>query len=257
MMLDDKIRYSINLLQKHEQTALKMNPEGYYVAFSGGKDSQVIYELCKMAGVKFKAHFNCTTVDPKEVLRFIHEKYPDVIWHRPEKSMFKLIEEQGSLPLRNLRYCCRLIKEYAGVNSVVVMGLRKSESRARQNRKEVAMQCVKGEDKIMLCPILEWTTKDVWQFIKTHIGYNCILYDMGFRRIGCVACPNAYYKTKLKELLVSPKFEYAYKKAIQKCIDKGNYEQFDDADDVFKWWIGGKSIKQYLADKTQYKLNYD
>jgi len=254
-MLEDKIKYSIELLRRHEPTALKMNPEGYYVAFSGGKDSQVIYELCKMAGVKFKAYFNCTTVDPKEVLRFIHSKYPDVIWHRPEKSMFKLIEDNGSLPLRRYRYCCRLIKEVSGVNSVVVTGLRKAESRSRQNRKEVTMQCIKGKDKIILCPILDWTTKDVWQFIKSKIGYWCELYDMGFRRIGCVACPNTYYKTKLKELSVSPRFEYAYKKTIQKCIDKGNYEEYEGVDDVWKWWIGGKSIKQYFADKLQLKLS--
>ena len=57
-MLEDRIKYSIELLQKHEKTALNLNPEGYYLGFSGGKDSQVIYELCKKAGVKFTAHFN-------------------------------------------------------------------------------------------------------------------------------------------------------------------------------------------------------
>ena len=255
-MLSDRIKYSIDLLQKHEAVALKMNPEGYHLGFSGGKDSQTIYELCKMAGVKFKAHFNCTTVDFKELLRFIHKYYPDVIWNRPEKSIFKLIEIQGCLPMRNRRFCCRLIKEIGGINSVVITGVRKAESRSRQSHKEVLMQCIKGEDKLLISPILEWTNGEVWDFVRNRIGYYCELYDMGFKRIGCVACPNAYYKTRQRELLFAPRFEYSYKKAIQKCIDKGNYQDFENADDVFKWWMGGISKKQYFANKLQMKIEY-
>ena len=52
-------------------------PEGYYVAFSGGKDSQTVYHLCQMAGVKFDAHYNVTSVDPPELVQFIKTHYPD------------------------------------------------------------------------------------------------------------------------------------------------------------------------------------
>ena len=114
--------------------------------------------------------------------------------------MFQLIVEMKGLPLRHQRYCCRLIKEVHGTKSVVVTGVRKTESRSRNNHKEIIHQCIKGEDKIMLAPILNWTTKEIWEFIRTKIGHSCVLYSMGFRRIGCVGCPNAYYKTKLKEL---------------------------------------------------------
>ncbi len=48
-------------------------PEGFYLAHSGGKDSQVIHRLAQMAGVKFDAHFNVTTVDPPELVHFIQE----------------------------------------------------------------------------------------------------------------------------------------------------------------------------------------
>jgi len=256
-MLNEKIKYSIDLLKKHESTALKMNPEGYYVAFSGGKDSQVIYELCKMAGVKFKAHFNCTTVDPKEVLRFIHTKYPDVIWHRPEKSIFKLIEEHGRLPLRNMRFCCRILKERSsGLGYVTIIGVRKAESRNRNNIREIQFQCIKGSDKITLCPILDWSTKEVWEFIRNQIGYYCELYDQGFTRIGCILCPViGSFKKKKRELALAPRFEYAYKKAIRKCMKGITYSNFEDENEVFDWWISGKSMKQYFADKLQYKLD--
>lgn len=40
MALKDKIQYSVDLLLKCEEMALRMDPEnGFYLAFSGGKDS--------------------------------------------------------------------------------------------------------------------------------------------------------------------------------------------------------------------------
>ena len=42
--------------------------EGYYIAFSGGKDSVVIKALADMAGVKYDAHYNVTSVDPPELV---------------------------------------------------------------------------------------------------------------------------------------------------------------------------------------------
>jgi phosphoadenosine phosphosulfate reductase len=51
MNLQSKIAYSIALLRKCEQMALDYDPEnGFYLAFSGGKDSQALYHLAVMAG---------------------------------------------------------------------------------------------------------------------------------------------------------------------------------------------------------------
>lgn len=51
MALEQKIAYSIDLLRKSEKMALKMDPEnGFYLAFSGGKDSQALYHLAVQGG---------------------------------------------------------------------------------------------------------------------------------------------------------------------------------------------------------------
>jgi 3'-phosphoadenosine 5'-phosphosulfate sulfotransferase (PAPS reductase)/FAD synthetase len=83
--IEYRIKTAINRLKAFEPE------EGYYLAFSGGKDSQCIYHLAKEAGVKFDAHYNLTTVDPPELVYFIRENYPDVIVDKPEMSMWRLI----------------------------------------------------------------------------------------------------------------------------------------------------------------------
>ena len=72
----DKVELAVQRLRSFEP------PDGYYVAFSGGKDSQCIYHLCKLAGVKFDAHYAITSVDPPELVRFIKSNYPNVAFER-------------------------------------------------------------------------------------------------------------------------------------------------------------------------------
>lgn len=56
-------------------------PEGYFLAFSGGKDSVVIKALADMAGVKYDAHYHITSVDPPELVRFV-KTFDDVSMDR-------------------------------------------------------------------------------------------------------------------------------------------------------------------------------
>ncbi|GAH79870.1 unnamed protein product, partial [marine sediment metagenome] len=60
-----KSQPSIKLIQEFEQE------RPYHVAFSGGKDSIVMYHLVKRAKVKHQAYFYVSTVDPPEVTRFV------------------------------------------------------------------------------------------------------------------------------------------------------------------------------------------
>lgn len=83
--LGDYIRESIDFLRQHEP------PEGYFVGFSGGKDSITTLQLCRLAGVKHQAFYTYTTIDPPEVVRFIRAHYPQVQWLRPAKSFFACV----------------------------------------------------------------------------------------------------------------------------------------------------------------------
>ena len=128
----NKVEIAINRLKSFEP------PDGYFLAFSGGKDSQCIYHLAEMAGVKFDAHYSVTSVDPPELIRHMKKYYPDVIWdyHRwPDgrrKTMWNIIEAHTIPPTRQARYCCSELKETGGKGRVVVTGVRWAESAKRK-----------------------------------------------------------------------------------------------------------------------------
>jgi phosphoadenosine phosphosulfate reductase len=110
--LNEKVQASIQRMKVFEP------PEGYLLAFSGGKDSVVLKALADMSGVKYTAHYNVTSVDPPELVRFIREKYPDVAWEYPRYNdgkritMWNLIPRKYLPPTRVVRYCCSNLKEF-------------------------------------------------------------------------------------------------------------------------------------------------
>ena len=230
----DRVQIAIERLKMFEP------PEGYYLAFSGGKDSQAIYHLTVMSGVKFDAHFNFTTVDPPELIKFIKDKYPDVEIHRPEISMFKLIPKKQMPPTRRVRYCCEVLKEYGGSGRVVVTGIRKQESSKRSKRLMVET-CYKDKSKRYLNPIIDWSEKEVWEFIHQQKLEYCKLYDEGYSRIGCVLCPMQTKRGKLKDMERYPKFYKAYLLAFENMI-KHRYASglkcnWKTGQEVMDWWI--------------------
>lgn len=283
MITQAKIDKAIQLIKKAERLALKYNPtDGYYLAFSGGKDIQCIYHLAQLAGVKFKAHYAVTTIDPPEVMRFIKRNYPDVIWDRPELTFFQLIRKKKILPTRKIRYCCQELKETGGAGQVTITGVRRAESVKRSKRNSVEItnhlfsgtidefnrvfhsddeglqhQCIKGKDKIIINPIIDWTDNDVWSFIRNYLQIPyCSLYDMGFHRIGCMMCPMSNIKENRAMLSLHPTVKKPYLRAIE---DIRKY--YPDkvwklpAEDIFEWWLSSKSANEFLLDKRQLKLD--
>lgn len=281
MNLTEKIEYSINLLKKSEKMALEMDPEnGFYLAFSGGKDSQVLYHLAVMGGVKFKAHMNLTSVDPPEVIRFVKQYYPEVELIKPKMSIYDMVKQRGCLPTKIIRWCCEEFKEMSGAGKVTLIGVRREESVKRSKRNEVEMDnykfsgsfdqwsehrenmvtCVGGKDKIIVSPILYWTSRDVWEFLNSNDIPHCSLYDKGYKRIGCILCPMSNYKQKIREIRDYPHVKRNWIKAIEWMMENKWTEKrlTEDAEMAFNWWISGKSFKQFYADEyLQQKIDFE
>lgn len=281
--LKTKIEYSIQLLRKAEKLALRYDPdEGFFLAFSGGKDSQALYHIAEMAGVKFKAHFSPTTIDPPQLIRFIRRNYPDVEFGKVKKNIYQVAVEKQILPSMRIRWCCAEFKENSGAGKVTLIGIRHEESARRSKRKEVEVsgrkfsghlddfekwseermrkkyknlnqdqfsydkekeiRCINGKDSILISPIIDWTERDVWEFLNDVVKVpHCELYDKGYKRIGCILCPMSNPKQKQRELKDFPYVKEKWLKAIAEIRNSG----------------GGITKRTYLQPTEEYRETSD
>lgn len=145
----DKVDLAIDTLRFFEPK----DGSGYYLAFSGGKDSVVLKALADMAGVKYDAHYSVSSVDPPELVRFIKQYHPDVKFeHSFDKdgkpyTMWNLIPRNAMPPTRLARYCCEKLKETGGEGRTCLTGVRWAESvnrKINQGRVLIPKKHMKG-----------------------------------------------------------------------------------------------------------------
>lgn len=221
--LNKKIRFAISLIQSASKMAEKVG-QPLEICYSGGKDSDVILELTKMAGVKYRAIYKNTTIDPPHTIAHAKEKGAEIM---PPKMTFREVVHDTGLPGRYRRICCGKLKEYKILDYTIV-GIRKAESVKRGERykePEICRVYNKKEKVRQYLPILDWTDEDVKNFIA-EIGIKChpLYYDEGGvfhveRRLGCIGCPLKSKNKRMEDFLQYPKMVRFYVKAAQRYLD--------------------------------------
>ena len=174
-------------LQKKVDRAVKLirsavGDDVVEVSYSGGKDSDVILELAKLAGVKYRAIYKNTTIDPPHTIAHAKEKGAEII--RPKHTFFELIKKNG-FPTSRARFCCRFLKEYKVLDKAI-HGIRRCESSARAKRYSIEDPVIcrvygsKMNHVNVILPILDWTDEDVAEFVQER-GIKChpLYYDLG------------------------------------------------------------------------------
>ena len=230
----DKVKIALERLREREP------PEGYYVCFSGGKDSTVMYDLVKKSGVKYDVHYNIITVELPELLEFVQKNYPEVEMIEPPLSMFDLIEKHGMPPLRRFRFCTLNLKMTNGEDRIKVDGVRAQESQKRKAYKIFEKNRINGGYNLHV--IHDWTEKEIWQYIRENKLPYCGLYDKGYTRIGCVLCPCSNPKNVANDLKEFPEIAEKYRqaccRAYEKRISEGkSYKKWKSGEEMFNDWI--------------------
>lgn len=220
--LKRKIDGSIKLLRAIQAAHTDQQIE---IAYSGGKDSDVILQLAKEAGINYRAIYKNTTIDPPGTIAHVRAMGVEIM--QPKRSFFEIIKAKG-FPNRFQRFCCSELKEYK-VLDVAVMGIRREESNKRAARYKEPTECrFYGNKKVhveAVYPILEWTLDDVREFILDRgITLAPVYYDEhGYlhaeRRLGCIGCPLASREHRLAELKRYPNFVRAMCKAARGYLD--------------------------------------
>lgn len=262
----------------------------YYLAYSGGKDSDTILILAELAGVRFEAVHNLTTADAPETVYYVRSK-PNVRIDRPDTTMWELIPKELMPPTRIMRYCCSELKERGGRGRVVVTGVRKAESKGREERtgsvqilgkpqttkklaeeigaeyrqtkqggiilnndntedRELVEHCYM-QSKVMVNPIYDWEDADVWEFLKYYGCKSNPLYACGFKRVGCIGCPMAG-KNRYFEFEKYPKYKENYIRAFDRML-KARLEQgkYNNS------WETGEDVFRWWMGEDPTQITFD
>lgn len=243
---------------------------------SGGKDSAVIKELARRAGIPFEVMHNHTTADAPETVRFIRseaKRFEDMgikytinmpMYKGKRTSMWSLIPQKLMPPTRLVRYCCSVLKETGGAGRFIATGVRWAESASRKNSRGIYEKNGDAEHRIILnndnddrrmlfenCrlkakrtvnPIIDWTDDDVWDFLTSDDAPPCNpLYCEGWKRVGCVGCPMAGQAGRELEFARFPKYKdlylLAFKNLLAERAVRGKYMNWETPMDVFNWWM--------------------
>ena len=266
--LEKKVEQAVKLLQ----VCYKAAGEPLEIAYSGGKDSDIILELAKMSGIEYRAIYRNSTIDPPGTIKHVMENEVEI--RRPKESFFSLMMKVG-YPNRFRRFCCSVLKEYKILDNCV-MGIRKCESLKRAKRYTEPTECrLYGSKKNhvnAIYPILDWSDEDELEFIKKRgIRLHPLYYREDgsinvAKRVGCMCCPLAYYKKRLQQFKQWPGMVKAYLRCGNEFLkshpESKLAKQYSDVYEYFVATVFFDNHKDYakaklgggiFSDKPNYK----
>lgn len=229
----------------------------FLASFSGGKDSQVVLDLCTRAipPQDFEVIYSDTGYELppslnlyEEITEYYQSMYPELKFSiaRNHASVLSYWDKIGT-PSDTHRWCCavmktgplyRMLKTENNKQARVLTfdGVRAEESTRRSGYNRIG-KGVKHDTVINVRPILYWSTSEIFLYLfKYKLPINPA-YRQGMTRVGCLVCPfanewneriaNIHYRENVRPFL-SRIESYAKKggvKDIKEYISQGGWKR--------------------------------
>ena len=210
----DIVEYNTKIIRKSEEESVeyvrKIKKEfklPMLVSFSGGKDSLVTLSIIQQAFPKdeYKVMFVDTGIEFPETIKYVKDVSVELgfkdqlITEKVPTELFWDAFDKFGPPGRDFRHCCKfaklapiqkaISKEFNNEKCLSFVGQRRYESFRRAVSDIWENQYTPNQ--INVSPIQEWTAFMIWLYILwKELPYNP-LYDLGYERIGCWACPSS------------------------------------------------------------------
>ena len=275
--MNDLEQTAIERLKTASSFSLKLYKVPLLIAYSGGKDSDVLLRLAKNSGIQFEVLHSLTTADAPETVYHVRDTFRrleekgircDVDKHikadGTRTTMWNLIPRKLIPPTRLVRYCCAELKEGGGKGRFTATGVRWAESVARRNKRgsfEVLTSSTKNKlilandndesrmlfencqlkGKRVVNPIIDWQEEDVLDYCEAEKIPMNPLYACGWKRVGCIGCPLAGKKKRCREFALYPKYRDAYVRSFDRMvaerIKRGLEVTWRNGAEVFHHWM--------------------
>ena len=134
------------------------------------------------------------------------------------------------------RWCCAELKERTPDGWTILTGIRWAES-GKRSKRQMLERCTYNSS-YYANPIIDWDDYQLWQVIRSVGIPYCSLYDEGFKRLGCLACPLSDKATRLKELKRWPHVERKWKACFEALWEtKDDWGRWQSVDQMWSWWM--------------------
>lgn len=286
----DKLDTAIERMRFFAQISERNYNKPLLLCYSGGKDSDTLIEIAKIAGINFEVQNSHTTADAPETVYHIRKKFKVLeeagikcqihypTYKGKRTTMWGLIPQKMFPPTRLARYCCQVLKEGAGAERAICTGVRWDESTKRKNGRGIYETITpKKEDKLILrddndekrqlvehcqlqhkvtCnPIVDWGTDEVYDFLRDQkVELNPLYAEFG--RVGCVGCPFAGGKKQKQQFVRWPKYKQMYIHAFDRLIDvrkvngKPPIKECKTGEELMDWWLGEDTRQEKMDLKS-------